>query len=78
MAAEAAGFDAASLAEVDACMERMTEIWWHCSQLRPAYLSYLAHAALPEDSGQLQLWCDIAADILPQLDDGSRAVLVSE
>lgn len=51
-AAEAAGFDDASVAEVEATTDRMTNMWWHVGQLQPAWLSALAYKAYPENSGQ--------------------------
>jgi hypothetical protein len=54
----------------------MSEVWWHVSHLKPAYVCYLAHAALPEGSGQLPLWREIAEVVLPQLDETSRGILV--
>ena len=50
---------------------------WHVGHLKPSYLSFLAHAALPANSGQCLMWHQIAALILPQLDASSRAILVS-
>ncbi|KAL4458240.1 hypothetical protein ABPG75_013105 [Micractinium tetrahymenae] len=74
-AAEAAGFDDASVAEVEATTDRMTNMWWHVGQLQPAWLSALAYKAYPENSGQLPLWREIAAEVLPELDESSRALV---
>ena len=52
------------------------QMWWHVGQLRPAYLSYLAHVALPENSGQLALWREIASEVMPYITDMGLALLV--
>lgn len=122
-AADAAGFDAGSVAELEALVQSMTEVggstpgwrrcqtgcmvypfcvdaswhtgcaqqawqlptatpslppqmWWHVGQLRPAYLSYLAHVALPENSGQLALWREIASEVMPYINDTGLALVV--
>ena len=77
VAAKASGFDADGVADVEAVQERMTQVWWHVGEMKPAYLCYLAHAALPENSAQFPLWREIAAEVLPQLDETQRALLVS-
>ena len=51
-------------------------MWWHVGQLRPAYLSYLAHVAMPKNSGQLALWREIAAEVMPYIDDNGLALVV--
>ena len=76
-AAQAAGFDGDSVAEVERVTDRMTETWWHVGQLKPSFLCYLAHKALPANSSQLPLWREIAGEVLPQLDEASRAIVVS-
>jgi hypothetical protein len=75
-AADAAGFDGDSVGEVEALQERMTQVWWHASQTKPAYLCFLANAALPENSAQFPLWREIGAEVLPQLDETQRGLLV--
>ncbi|KAL4458239.1 hypothetical protein ABPG75_013104 [Micractinium tetrahymenae] len=75
IAAEGGGFDAASVAEVEAVQERMASVWWHVGHLKPAYLCYLTNAALPEDSAQFPLWRELAERLLPELDENSRAIL---
>lgn len=74
-AADASGFDGSSVAELEGLVKRMTEMWWHVGQLRPAYLSYLAHVALPENSGQLALWREIASEVMPYITDMGLALL---
>ncbi len=76
LAAEAGGFDDASVAEVEAVQERMASVWWHVGHMKPAYLCYLTNAALPEDSAQFPLWRELAERLLPELDENSRAILV--
>jgi hypothetical protein len=76
VAAKAAGFDSASVAEVEAVQDRMAQVWWHVGEMKPAYLCYLAHAVLPENSAQFPLWREIAAEVLPQMDEAQRAILV--
>jgi hypothetical protein len=76
VAASAAGFDEKSVEEVVRVQDRMMQLWWHISQLKPAYLCYLAHAALPENSSSFPLWREIAEEVLPQMDDTRRAILV--
>lgn len=66
-AADAASFDDASVARVHQVMEVMTEMWWHAAQLKPPYLAYLTHAALPDNSSQQECWERIAREILPEL-----------
>ncbi|KAI3435673.1 hypothetical protein D9Q98_001731 [Chlorella vulgaris] len=75
VAASAAGFDEKSVEEVVRVQDRMMQLWWHISQLKPAYLCYLAHAALPENSSSFPLWREIAEEVLPQMDDTRRAIL---
>ncbi|KAL4422095.1 hypothetical protein ABPG77_001563 [Micractinium sp. CCAP 211/92] len=75
LAAEAGGFDDASVAEVEAVQERMASVWWHVGHMKPAYLCYLTNAALPEDSAQFPLWRELAERLLPELDENSRAIL---
>lgn len=137
-AAEAGGFDSASVEKVEATIDRMTNMWWHVGQLQPAWLSALAFRMYPENSGQaskaekpasdsggaavrckpgvlgqrqaaacpaagtcyphvrhndarckplsfhpsapslqLPLWREIAAEVLPELNERSRALVVS-
>lgn len=77
LAAKAAGFNEESVADVEAVQDRMTKVWWHVGEMKPAYLCYLAHAALPEDSAQFSVWREIAEEVLPQMDDTQRVLLVS-
>ena len=51
-------------------------MWWHIGELRPTYVCFLAHAALPEDSANFPLWREIAADMLPEMSEARRATLV--
>jgi hypothetical protein len=75
-AASAAGFDEQSVAHVETVCDRMTQVWWHVGQLKPAYLCYLAHVALPDNSGSLPLWREIAEELLPEMDKQSINILV--
>ena len=77
LAAKVAGFDADSVADVEAVCDRMTAIWWHVGQLKPDYLCHLTCAALPENSGQLPLWREIAEEVMQQLDERSISIVVS-
>lgn len=46
------------------------------SELKPSYVCFLSHAALPEDSALCPLWRDIAEQLFPQLDEQACAILV--
>jgi hypothetical protein len=74
--ARQAGFDSASVAEVEAVQDRMTQVWWHVGQLKPAFLCYLAHTLLPENSGQLPLWREIAVEVMQHMDERSVGIVV--
>lgn len=82
-AAEAAGFDDASVAEVEATTDRMTKMWWHVGQLQPAWLSALAFRAYPENSGQASgdqaaagdLLCFVRQSVAGHLIDKRRPLL---
>ena len=75
-AAAAAGFEPCAAAEAEAVVNRMAEMWWHVGQLRPAYLSHLAHATMPANSSQLPLWREIAGEVMPYIDENGLALVV--
>lgn len=75
-AADASGFDEASASDVVAVTDRMTEMWWHVGQLRPAYLSYMAHAALPDNSSRHPRWREIAEELMPYMSEPAMVLVV--